>query len=1275
MLIAGACGGGGGCGCGSTEPLPPGGLPADQTIEGGAQLRISQDGFETLTALIPAVLQDTLANSGTCVPSDSFGVVIGDLDYCYQNDGSCAPGCPVDLNVDNIAMSVPSDDVLRVDMQFDISVDVPLRFDPIIGGDSSCNIVAAANNLRLVMDINFTITPTSGELELNLLGIPNLDLSVDFTPNCGSVINALAGLVEGVLDGIGSILGVGFIRDLLTPVLEPIIEGFLPDPLGIEGITNLGGLIGTPTAGTNPTLETRVVPGGYVHLERGGMSLGIITGINTDEDPSTRTPDLDSEPSLCVPPFTAPDFGAAPANLALSSRSNFMLNPADLFRGSPETGDDVVIGASETMLDQIGHHLISSGSLCVNIGTESVSQLNLGAIGLLVPSFAELGQGDDPLLLVTRPAKPIDFSIGDGTEASPSLIISLSEFNIDFYAFIFERYTRGFTVTLDMQIGVNLEFALDAEGNPAVIPMLVGLEADNIGISVLNEEFLREEAATLETLFPTILDLILPMATEGLGPIALPGIAGFQLDNLSVQRVTTSEDDFLAIGADLGAGTMMAALAEHYPSVGDLVDQMQVVTEVATAEAKVELIDVVAPLPTALRETLYAAGQEKPSARVRLDTHDQLGRELEWTWNIGGGLWRPFIKGGDVTISDGAFFFQGKYQLQFRARPVGNYRAWDPMVRSLDIVIDSVGPKVLTDKIEKLGNDLLIPAFDNVYKDDVQIALGTVDSDLPSTEWSDESVNIQIAEELALAGEVRIFSRDPQGNQSSVVFRIHDAEEPASTGGCSTGGGQSGLIGFLLLLAALGLRSSVGRQILRKAPIAIALLGAISFAPGCSCSGDPAAGACLIDDDCLGFCEEGEIGQCFEDTCRCLNDLPYGRIGQFSALDVAADGQVWVSAYAAEYGDLVVANPASLGRIPNSDWQYVDGVPDGPRVLPESGVRSGIKAEGDEVGQYTDIAVDANGVPMVSYFDSTTGSLKFAALYDGEWHNHIVDVGDLSTDDITLTKVSGQYSAISLSAGGIPAIAYFTRLGSATEVRIAQATGPAPRSSGEWTVTVIDSAEVPVADEEADVLTIPYGTGLFIDLVRDASDLPLAAYYDRINGDLRVARQESGSFVVETLVTEGDVGWYPSLAVDPQGVLHVSYVDAVNKDLLYINDSDRVSELVDDGYRIVGTTEDGLPLPEFHFVGDDSSIVVIDGDIFIAYQDATNHELLMASPNASDEWGHTAIAGDEIPFAGAYGFFADAKFDGTDIKMSTFVLDQQNSDSWVEVFQQTVVID
>ena len=46
----------------------------------------------------------------------------------------------------------------------------------------------------------------------------------------------------------------------------------------------------------------------------------------------------------------------------------------------------------------------------------------------------------------------------------------------------------------------------------------------------------------------------------------------------------------------------------------------------------------------------FSAGGVSPGVVVDLDTHDQMGREIEWTWNLGGGLWRPVIKGGLVTI-------------------------------------------------------------------------------------------------------------------------------------------------------------------------------------------------------------------------------------------------------------------------------------------------------------------------------------------------------------------------------------------------------------------------------------------------------------------------------------------------------------------------------------------------------------------------------------------------------------------------------------------------
>src|SRR5262245_24373073 len=117
---------------------------------------------------------------------------------------------------------------------------------------------------------------------------------------------------------------------------------------------------------------------------------------------------------------------------------------------------------------------------------------------------------------VLRPQQPLDFSIGDGTEASPHLTVHIRELAVDFYAFLFERYTRGFTVTLDMDVGLNLDFSTDASGGTVIAPTLVGLDSSSIGVEVANSDLLPEDPAQLEAVFPTLFDLVLPLIASGL---------------------------------------------------------------------------------------------------------------------------------------------------------------------------------------------------------------------------------------------------------------------------------------------------------------------------------------------------------------------------------------------------------------------------------------------------------------------------------------------------------------------------------------------------------------------------------------------------------------------------------------------------------------------------------------------------------------------------------------------------------------------------------------
>jgi len=1292
FVVMNGCGGNGCGGC-NLEELPGGALPADQTLEGGAQMRVTPAGVAKLEAVADDVINDALAE-GMCLPKGSQGIVIGDIDWCMNNDGTCTPGCNLHFHVDSVALT-PETGALRLRTQFDTQVNVPVAFDPIIGGTiGPCTLNVTANNTIVDARVRLGINSGTGELSVTLDSIPTLDLnpSISGCSFVGGVLNFIANLIADAI-------GVDFIRNLLTPLLNDLLQGLLPDPMGLEGVLDVAGLFGGVAPGTRAALELRVVPGGYAYVERGGLSLGVITGMNADEDPSTRAPDVDSEPALCVPPLPAPDFAAPPASLNQSSRGNFNLLPAGTFRGLPSdaSGRDVVMGLSETFLDLAGHHVVTSGAMCLGLGTELVPQLNLGAIGLVVPSLAELGgpDGDEPLLLVTRPQKAVDFDIGDGTEDSPSLTIHIKDFEIDFYAFLFERYVRGFSVALDLDVGVNLEFTTDSEGNPALMPILVGLEADNIGLTVLNQEFVRESKEQLESVLPSILDLALPLIADGLPPVTLPEFAGFRLDNLELSKVTTDEDDFLAIGATLSASQTLALLAQRFPSLKRTfpeIDQIEHPVARRARAAGARLVRVTTPAPDQIRAALYGQGGALPEVVIDAPATDAEGQPLEWTWNLNGGMWRPFQPGGQLVLHDGAFAIQGRYEIELRSRVVGDYRTMSQDSQRIPLVIDSVAPRIMVEQMAVTGEKIAVPAIDFITpKDKVEIAFGGMDDDAPATDWAPAaSASVTQAAELAAPyGVLKVFARDESGNESSAILDLDGvlAFHGQGNKGCdcsaSGGDGSGALLVMLAALFGLGGRRRRRRLMawlrgerLARSALFVVAAGLLASQGACNC-GDP-DNSCQMDSDCADFCENA-IPICIEGTCACQDEVAWGRIGQYSEMDVAGD-TVWVSAYNSIHGDLMVASTTEGGRIPNESWTFVDGVPDGPVVIEGGTVRGGIADPGPNVGLYTDIAARTDGVVMVTYYDQDNASLKMAALRGGNWEIHVIDQGLAGGPDGEYELV-GQYSSIAMRSDGRPGVAYFAHIddggGARTELRFAEANTPDPAAASDWTITMADSAMVPDGAEESDPLPIPMGVGLFVSAVRLADGSPVLVYYDRIGGDLKMVRWAGDAWgAAEMLDGDGiDVGWYPGVAVDSNDQLHVSYVSASNDDLLYVNTIDRTPELVDDGYRLVGTTDDGLPKPEFHFVGDDSTLALTVGGPYIAYQDATSHEILMAHKDGEGKWQHETVKGNEDPFVGGYGFYISGKPVDSDLVMSTWVVDQPESDAWVEILRETIAVE
>jgi hypothetical protein len=323
---------------------------------------------------------------------------------------------------------------------------------------------------------------------------------------------------------------------------------------------------------------------------------------------------------------------------------------------------------------------------------------------------------------------------------------------------------------------------------------------------------------------------------------------------------------------------------------------------------------------------------------------------------------------------------------------------------------------------------------------------------------------------------------------------------------------------------------------------------------------------------------------------------------------------------------------------------------------------------------------------MVSYYDVDNTALKFAAFIDNAWKIHVVDTGT-GTLGSNSGSVVGMYTSMTLRGdNGFPGIAYLAHVADANgqhaELRFAQATVAQPSSASDWTVTLADTAALPAAG--SDVFPLPEGLGLWISATRDSSDQsPVISYYDRSAGELKLVRFVTASNAFGTPVvlagglTDGsdDVGWTPTVQVDSQGVANVAYIDATEHSLMYITDAaSATAQVVDNGYRIVGETVDGLPEPEYDLL-DNAAIVLPPGaPPIIAYQDGTTQQLLVAQLQSNNMWTHISIAGATNPWPGAYGFFISACNGPDEVVLSNWVIDQPSGSNWVQVFGQPAVI-
>ena len=165
-----------------------------------------------------------------------------------------------------------------------------------------------------------------------------------------------------------------------------------------------------------------------------------------------------------------------------------------------------------------------------------------------------------------------------------------------------------------------------------------------------------------------------------------------------------------------------------------------------------------------------------------------------------------------------------------------------------------------------------------------------------------------------------------------------------------------------------------------------------------------------------------------------------------------------------------------------------------------------------------DIDVDEGGAPHIAWHNHDREDGAYATLVDGEWvGSNIRDQGH-----------DGWDISVVIDPGGRPHVASVDprQFGSRSGVEYAVLEGDS------WEVEEVGSG--PVAYE--------FGT----EIVLDSRGRPHVAWYDNSDKDLKYAIKDSGAWDISTVDAEGDVGRFPSLALDVQGNAIITYYERLS---------------------------------------------------------------------------------------------------------------------------------
>lgn len=663
LFALGGCGGGCG-GCAGMEPIP-GGFPAAKRNPNAVQVRVTPTALSKIAA-DPASVIGPLVGGGSApgvisfpIPASCSGTAICcpggqplancgpvEIDLNKQANDSArlvltpasvaAPNGRLDVTLrarvktkaDLVVTLSGTDCKVKLDTTKGSSPDLQVALQVGLNQDGPSNttrIVAGGTNVTLEDD-DYSITPYSGSdiLCYGALFIPKSVIEGQLEGMIEDQVNQATckACDSGNVAECGSTFATACTDKVCMQGNQCLQE------LGLSGRMKGSGLFASLSPGTTGGIDLYEIAGGYSLSNNNGMSLGLLGGMEPAGTPR----------DLCGPPSGAPTMMSIPQSTIFQGNT---FNAAAF---------DVGIGVHKSQLSQFAYAGYNGGLLCLTLGSSTVAQLSTDTIGLLSRSLGKLVDENSPMSIGIRPQSPptitlgkntfIDDGMGGKTLDEPLLDIRFTGLELDFFASIDDQYNRVFTVVTDVRLPIGLQTTAMGE----LVPVIGNPSDAFTNVTVKNNEAITESPAEIAGLFPTLLSLVLPQLSGGLGAISLPEIGGLRLDVKAVTAV--DNDNFLAIFANLAPA-----------SAARIVD------------TQVDITAVTEPTDAVQRDVAAWRTHEPPSVTLAMSGSEP---NLEFSYRINAGTWSAWSASAQQTLAPRVFWLPGTHIVEVRARRIGD---------------------------------------------------------------------------------------------------------------------------------------------------------------------------------------------------------------------------------------------------------------------------------------------------------------------------------------------------------------------------------------------------------------------------------------------------------------------------------------------------------------------------------------------------------------------------------------------------------------------------